>query len=48
MSYLQCFDPDILKIDPTFVWGLEKDRGSAALVGGMIVLAQSLGIQVVG
>jgi EAL domain-containing protein (putative c-di-GMP-specific phosphodiesterase class I) len=47
LSYLQRFPIDRLKIDRSFVGGLETDAGAATLVSGMIGLAHALGIKVI-
>jgi diguanylate cyclase (GGDEF)-like protein/PAS domain S-box-containing protein len=47
LSYLGRFPVDRLKIDRTFVGGLETEAGAAALVSGMIGLAHALGIEVI-
>jgi len=40
--------PDVLKIDPGFVQALPGDADALALVRGVVLLAQSLGAEVVG
>jgi diguanylate cyclase (GGDEF)-like protein/PAS domain S-box-containing protein len=47
LSYLQRFPVDYVKIDRSFVDGLEEDTGATALVSGMIDLAHALGIEVI-
>jgi len=47
LSYLQRFPVDYVKIDRSFVGGLEEDTGATALVSGMIGLAHALGIEVI-
>ena len=47
LSYLKRFSVDTLKIDRAFVGGLGTDPEDAALVSGMIGLAQALGLDVV-
>jgi diguanylate cyclase (GGDEF)-like protein/PAS domain S-box-containing protein len=47
LSYLQRFPVDYVKIDRSFVGGLEEDTGATALVSGMISLAHALDIEVI-
>ena len=47
LSYLERFPVDYVKIDRSFVGGLETDRGVTALVSGMISLAHALGLRVI-
>ena len=47
LSYLQRFPVDYVKIDRSFVGGLEGDPGAVTLVSGMIDLAHALGIGVI-
>lgn len=47
LSYLQKFPFDILKIDRSFVQGIEKEPASAALVRAMLVMAKALGLETV-
>lgn len=47
LSYLQQQDFDTLKIDRSFVQGLELSEQGRQLVGSMILMASNLGIQVV-
>ena len=47
LSYLERFPVDYVKIDRSFVGGLETEPGAAALVSGMISLAHALGIRVI-
>jgi diguanylate cyclase (GGDEF)-like protein len=47
LSYLQRFPVDYVKIDRSFVGGLEGEPGTAALVSGMIDLAHALGLEVI-
>lgn len=47
LSYLDALDPDVLKVDKSFVAGLPENAGSMQIVKGVIKLAHSLGIQVV-
>jgi diguanylate cyclase (GGDEF)-like protein/PAS domain S-box-containing protein len=46
LSYLQRFPVDTLKVDRSFVSGLEHDSGSAAIVQAVTALAQALGLSV--
>ena len=46
LAYLKQFPLDELKIDRAFVMGLPDDRGSAAIVGAVIAMAQGLGLKV--
>jgi diguanylate cyclase (GGDEF)-like protein/PAS domain S-box-containing protein len=47
LSYLERFSVDYVKIDRSFVGGLETEPGATALVSGMISLAHALGIKVI-
>jgi EAL domain-containing protein (putative c-di-GMP-specific phosphodiesterase class I) len=47
LSYLQRFPIDIVKIDRSFVMGVENDRDSRAIVRTIISLGVSLGHKVV-
>jgi EAL domain-containing protein (putative c-di-GMP-specific phosphodiesterase class I) len=47
LSYLERFPVDYVKIDRSFVGGLETEPGAAMLVSGMISLAHALGIRVI-
>ncbi|HET7271185.1 MAG TPA: PAS domain-containing protein [Rubrobacter sp.] len=47
LSYLERFPVDYVKIDRSFVGGLETESGATALVSGMISLAHALGIKVI-
>ena len=47
LSYLQSLQFDKIKIDRTFVRGLNDTAGSAAIVRGVTALAESLGIEAV-
>ncbi|HJQ29220.1 MAG TPA: EAL domain-containing protein, partial [Rubrobacter sp.] len=47
LSYLERFPVDYVKIDRSFVGGLETEPGAYALVSGMISLAHALGIRVI-
>ncbi len=47
LSYLQRFPLDILKIDKSFVDGLGVEPGGAEIVGAIVNLAHSLGMQVI-
>ena len=46
LAYLKQFPLDELKIDRAFVMGLPDDRGSMAIVGAVIAMAQGLGLKV--
>ena len=48
LSYLKCFPVDVLKVDRSFVDGLATSQQDAAIVQGIIALAQSLGLTVTG
>lgn len=47
LSYLKRFPIDVLKIDQSFVRGVESDPDSAAIVMSIISLAHSLGLQAI-
>lgn len=47
LAYLDALDPDVLKVDKSFVMGLPSNVGCMQIVKGVIRLAQSLDIQVV-
>ncbi len=47
MSYLQKFDIDYLKIDRSFVSGLDQGETSRAMCKAIIVMAHELGMQVI-
>ncbi len=47
LSYLQRFPVDYVKIDRSFVEGIETDPGAIALVSGMIGLAHALSVEVI-
>ncbi|PLS87591.1 MAG: GGDEF domain-containing protein [Actinobacteria bacterium] len=47
LSYLRRFPVDYLKIDRSFVDGIEEDSGDAVLVSGIVDLAHALGLSVV-
>jgi EAL domain-containing protein (putative c-di-GMP-specific phosphodiesterase class I) len=47
LSYLQRFPVDYVKIDRSFVEGIERDPEAMTLVSGMIGLAHALGIEVI-
>ena len=46
LSYLQRFPFDKIKIDRSFVWGMEKDEGSMAIIRAVVALGRSLRITV--
>jgi EAL domain-containing protein (putative c-di-GMP-specific phosphodiesterase class I) len=48
LSYLKRFPVDVLKIDRSFVEGLGTSQQDAAIVQGVVVLAQNLGLTVTG
>ena len=47
LDYLRRHAVDVLKIDRSFINGIEKSRRQAALVGAIVHLAQALDVQVV-
>lgn len=47
LGYLSKYDLDILKIDKSFVSAMEEDKNTANLVGSIIQIASSFGMQVV-
>lgn len=47
LSYLQRMPADVVKIDQSFIIGLEDDTRKQALVATMITLSQDLGLRVV-
>jgi EAL domain-containing protein (putative c-di-GMP-specific phosphodiesterase class I) len=47
LSHLKRFPVDAIKIDRTFVSGLEADAGDAAIVRALLSLGRNLGIEVV-
>jgi EAL domain-containing protein (putative c-di-GMP-specific phosphodiesterase class I) len=47
LSYLKKFDIDYLKIDKSFVDGLETDSNDVALCEAIIVMAHKLGLKVI-
>lgn len=47
LSYLRRFPVDVLKIDQSFIRGLSNDGNDAALVGAIISLGKSLGLNVI-
>ncbi len=47
MSYLQRLPVSILKVDKSFVEGIERDLRAQTLVHSVIVMAEALGIEVV-
>lgn len=46
LAYLQRFPVDILKIDRTFIEGMESGQGDAAIVRAVIMLAQTMNLDV--
>jgi diguanylate cyclase (GGDEF)-like protein/PAS domain S-box-containing protein len=47
LSYLRLFPLDVLKVDRSFVAGIDEDREKASLVRGIIEMAHNLGLAVV-
>ena len=47
LSYLQKMPLDSLKIDRSFVWGLEPENSSHMLIRAMVSMAHSLGLKVI-
>jgi len=47
LSYIKRFPIDTLKIDQSFIAGIERDRGDRAIVQALIVLAHTLGMHVI-
>ncbi|MDH3437470.1 MAG: EAL domain-containing protein, partial [Betaproteobacteria bacterium] len=47
LNYIRRFPFDVLKIDRSFVEGIPSEVGNAAIVEAVIMLSNSLGIQVV-
>nr|MBA2277448.1 EAL domain-containing protein [Chloroflexia bacterium] len=47
LNYLKRFRPDTLKMDRSFIGGLEQDHEDAAIVRAIIGLADALGIRMV-
>jgi EAL domain-containing protein (putative c-di-GMP-specific phosphodiesterase class I) len=47
LSYLKKFDIDFLKIDQSFISGIEKDEGDLELARAIVAMAHSLGMEVV-
>lgn len=47
LSYLKKLDIDVLKIDRSFVWQLEKDSDDQVLVEAIILMAHTLGLKVI-
>ncbi len=47
LSYLQRFPIDILKIDRTFIAGIDSDDSNSSLVGAIVSLARTLQLQAV-
>src|SRR5207302_8200645 len=46
-AYLRNLSADLLKIDESFIWGIESDRVGQAMVRSMTELAHALGISTV-
>jgi diguanylate cyclase (GGDEF)-like protein len=47
LRYLHELSPDALKLDRSFVQGIEADRVSAGIVAAVLAMARSLGVRVV-
>ncbi|MFP5218691.1 MAG: EAL domain-containing protein [Actinomycetes bacterium] len=47
LSYLAGFPVDVVKIDQSFVAGAARDAGSAAIVSGIVAMAEAFGLRVV-
>ena len=47
LSYLERLPIDMLKIDKSFVWGIEKSSAKEAIVRTIITLAHNLGVSVI-
>jgi diguanylate cyclase (GGDEF)-like protein/PAS domain S-box-containing protein len=47
LSYLRRFPIDVIKIDRSFVWGMEQNDADAAIVRAIISMAHSLSMRVV-
>ncbi|CAN5901214.1 hypothetical protein BH23ACT11_BH23ACT11_20880 [soil metagenome] len=47
LSYLKRFPMDFLKIDRSFVEGIDEIEGNEAITAGIITLAHTLGLEVV-
>jgi len=47
LGYLKRFQFDTLKVDQSFVRGMETDRASSAIVSTVVTLGRNLGLQVV-
>ncbi|KAA0233864.1 MAG: EAL domain-containing protein [Actinobacteria bacterium] len=47
LSHLRCFPVDLLKIDQSFVAGVDRDPEDAAVVAAVVALAQNLGIKTI-
>lgn len=45
LSYVHCFPAHVLKIDRSFIAGLHSDPQGAAIVGGVILMARTLGMR---
>ncbi|MBV9041540.1 MAG: EAL domain-containing protein, partial [Acidimicrobiia bacterium] len=48
LAYLKKFPVDVVKIDQSFVAGIEREGDSRAIVEAIVGLAQSLGLHTVG
>ena len=47
LSYLAGFPMDVVKIDQSFVAGCARDAGNAAIVSGVVAMAEAFGLRVV-
>lgn len=47
LTYLQRLHPDVIKLDRSFVTGVNSNHANATLVGAMTVMAHCLGLKVV-
>ena len=47
LAYLRQFPIDTLKVDRSFIRGMETHKASADIVGNLTAMAQQLGVQVV-
>lgn len=45
LSYVHCFPAHVLKIDRSFIAGLHSDPQGEAIVGGVILMARTLGMR---
>jgi EAL domain-containing protein (putative c-di-GMP-specific phosphodiesterase class I)/GGDEF domain-containing protein len=47
LAHLRQFPVDTLKVDRSFILGLETNTDSSAIIGGLIAIGQHLGLQVI-